>query len=351
MSCDKCKSITCTCTKGDRGPRGYTGPQGPQGPIGPQGPVGPQGLQGVPGLNGIDGLQGPKGNDGAIGQQGPVGPPGPPGPAGADGTNGLDGAVGPPGEQGLPGDKGDNGNYVITTPEAANPSGPCPCGGQKVELKDGITNAIISTSYVCNGCDGEDAVADYGLNVFTAAVVIGGGYQAVSGEIPIKPTTTVGFAVAQGILKYTHITSNNVSVTAPTGIGTFVANIDLPPCSFGTFNNETGAFTVTEEGTYLIQGSYQLKGDTNSSVFWQTTGVGTVGIGLVPGNGTDVYTGNYTPTIDNLQRQISASSSVVAKLGVGGTAVLTILNLSDRNYDGRLYSNPDIIRFSITKIK
>lgn len=68
MSCDKCKSISCTCIKGDRGPRGYKGDQGPQGPQGPMGIQGPQGPQGLQGPIGATGLQGAKGIDGLDGQ-------------------------------------------------------------------------------------------------------------------------------------------------------------------------------------------------------------------------------------------------------------------------------------------
>lgn len=51
--CDKCNSISCSCLKGDRGPRGF---QGVRGEVGPQGITGDQGVQGIPGIQGVPGI-------------------------------------------------------------------------------------------------------------------------------------------------------------------------------------------------------------------------------------------------------------------------------------------------------
>ena len=74
----------------------------------------------------------------------------------------LIGPAGPAGPQGIQGASGNNGNYVTVTAEA--PGVNCPTGGQKVILYNGITNAIISTNYICNGAVGAAGAA--GTNAF-----------------------------------------------------------------------------------------------------------------------------------------------------------------------------------------
>lgn len=93
------------------------GRDGATGDTGPQGPQGPQGLQG------------------AQGSQGAQGPQGPQGPQGSQGT------------QGVAGTNGTNGIGVTVSAVSANPDGPCPAGGIKV-------NSATGVNYVCNGVKG-----------------------------------------------------------------------------------------------------------------------------------------------------------------------------------------------------
>jgi len=65
----------------------------------------------------------------------------------------LVGPAGPAGAQGVQGAAGNNGNYITVTAEDAGVN--CTTGGSKVILYNGVTNAIISTSYICNGELGE----------------------------------------------------------------------------------------------------------------------------------------------------------------------------------------------------
>jgi hypothetical protein len=46
------------------------------------------------------------------------------------------------------GDQGNNGNYIVTSVEAHGAN--CTNGGIKVVTYNGITNAVISTNYICN---------------------------------------------------------------------------------------------------------------------------------------------------------------------------------------------------------
>lgn len=66
------------------------------------------------------------------------------GPAGAQGIQGIQGA------------SGNNGNYV--TVESETPGINCTTGGVKVTLYNGVSFAIISTNYICNGAAGTNGI-------------------------------------------------------------------------------------------------------------------------------------------------------------------------------------------------
>lgn len=59
---------------------------------------------------------------------------------------------GPEGPQGLAGLPGSPGNYVVVEPISAGSV--CQCGGAKVIVKEGVGNAIVSQTTICNGCAG-----------------------------------------------------------------------------------------------------------------------------------------------------------------------------------------------------
>ena len=52
-----------------------------------------------------------------------------------------------------------------------------------------------------------------------------------------------------------------------------------------------------------------------------------------------------------MHRQISLSASVTAYLAVGDVISMSVLNISDRDYNGNTYASGDVIRFAITKLK
>jgi len=124
-----------------------------------------------------------------------------------------------------------------------------------------------------------------------------------------------------------------------------------PACSFGTFDNETtGEFTVTEDGMYLIEGSCYLKSNNDLTNYWQTSGTGMMGIGLL-NIANNIFGGQYETTVESINKDVVISSSVLTYLTTSTKVRLAVLNLTDRSYSGNGYTGTDTIKFSITKIR
>ena len=155
--------VVTLATEGTPGPQG---PPGPPGPEGPQGPAGTDGADGATGPEGPPGPQGPAGADGADGATGPAGPEGPQGPAGADGADGADGATGPAGPEGPQGPIGPEG-----------PPGPAGSFGSTYVVTASDPNYGI-------GLAGDMAVPELVVTCNAGDVVIGGGFDSVTGSLP-----------------------------------------------------------------------------------------------------------------------------------------------------------------------
>ena len=212
-----------------------------------------------------------------------------------------------------------------------------------------VTSATVgsTTTYTVNST---------GLNSFIAHLTIDQNYQPLDGSIPlVAPSSVIGLTAGQIINRYNKITVNNTNVTATATAGSYVSNGSIPTCPFGTFDNATtGEFSITRTGMYLIQGSCNLKADASSSSYWQTTGSGSFGIGLLS-NSNDIFGGQYLSTIASINKNINQCADVltyiVASSGSPVIVRLSVLNLTDRSYNGNGYAGSDNIRFSITQVK
>ncbi len=192
------------------------------------------------------------------------------------------------------------------------------------------------------------------LETFVATTTISSTTQPANGNIPNQvPGAVDGVQDGQIMFKHNFIAVNNVQVSAA---GTnWVLNGAIPTCPFGTFNNETtGEFSITQTGTYLLSGSVQFKSNNSSSAYWQTTGTGNMAVGILS-NGGNVFSGNYQTVTESINKQISITSSVTAYITATDVSPVIVrmgvLNLTDRDYDGRGYTSADILRFAITKLK
>jgi len=191
-------------------------------------------------------------------------------------------------------------------------------------------------------------------NVYYCALFINSTSQPNAGVIPSVPVSNGGIAdKGRFITGFTQIASNGTVSTA-SGVGNYVTS--PPSCSFGSFNNNTGVFTITQAGLYLVEGAIHLKPDTSSSVYWQSgttsgTSSGTFGLGICDNTITNIYGGNYMTVQPNLHTEIDISTSnLIYADGTNDYVSLKYLNWTNRNYDGTVYPNSDGIRFSITKV-
>ncbi|MCX6195515.1 MAG: hypothetical protein NTY55_02530 [Flavobacteriia bacterium] len=226
-----------------------------------------------------------------------------------------------------------------------------------VEAGEGIT----VTSNVVGDITTYTVTNDY-LETFQAVVTIKNTWQPISGIIPTKvPSAVTGVEDGQVILQYTTVTSNSVTVVSDDTAGNYVSAGCMPPFSFGTFDNDTGVFTITDPGTYLIHAMIHLKSDSGSTDFWSGTSSGDIGsfvLGLHPNNATDTYVAQGQALIPNIDKNVEISVSriivapPVAPSATANTKVrVKVLNTTNRSYNGTLYIGADAILFSIVKLR
>jgi hypothetical protein len=127
------------------------------------------------------------------------------------------------------------------------------------------------------------------------------------------------------------------------------AQFDTKGCSFGTFDVGTGFFYINEPGMYLISAFVHLKPDNTGDDIW-TSAAGSFGIGLCADSGS-LYAGQTQTFVPGVTRQVDLTCSKVIG-NISTTPVyMSVLNYSDRNYDGSGYVGSDNIGFSIVKLR
>jgi len=204
------------------------------------------------------------------------------------------------------------------------------------------------------GTGATDVTIPYGANTYTCFMLINSTYTPPSGIINRKtpnPPVVSGLVDGQIVSKFTQVAYNSNIVTAAAAPLSFVENPNLPACPFLTLDNETtGEFTLTQDGIYLIEASIHLKPDNTSSIYWQSANIGSFGLGIIS-TGASLYSGNYQSLIALINSEVDITSSVLTQAVTGAKFRMSLLNFTDRDYDGTGYTSSDVMRFSITKIK
>ena len=168
------------------------------------------------------------------------------------------------------------------------------------------------------------------------------------------PSDYSGVEEGKPIYKYTQVISNGVTVTANSTCEDHVTNACLPPISFGSFDNTTGLFTISDPGTYLISATAHLKPNSGSSVFWSgttATDIGSFLIGIHPNNTTDTYVASGQALIPNIDRNVEVTTHRIITASNGTALRVKVLNTTNRDYNGNTYGGADAISFAIVKLR
>jgi hypothetical protein len=86
-------------------------------------------------------------------------------------------------------------------------------------------------------------------------------------------------------------------------------------------------------------------------LFWQSGDLaGSFGIGLLT-SGNTVLNGQYNNPVPNLNKHVNVTVDSLLYLQTGTVIKLSLLNLTNREYNGNTFNLSDNIKFSITQIK
>ena len=205
------------------------------------------------------------------------------------------------------------------------------------------------------------------LETFTANLTIKDVYAPRSGVIPlVTPASVDGITDGQTISEYTLVSSNSQAVKAANL--SWVGNSDLPSFTFGSFDNATGVFSITDSGTYLIKAEIHLKPNNTSTLFWSGPAtfsstptvneledaflaIGSFYIGITPDNNSDVYIADSQTLTPGIDRCVELSTSKVITTATPIALKVKVLNTTNRNYNGTGYTFSDSLSFSIIKLR
>lgn len=230
-----------------------------------------------------------------------------------------------------------------------------------VVVASGTNTNVTSSSTIGNTTI--YTVNSIGLDYYNAQVTIGGPGNcdtatATINDVINAPGKTVGYGgnnylapnQVQDILNYNYTDSNGV-VQQTTGT-VFVA---VPSTStFVTLNNNTGTFTISKKGEYLLTMSCYLKANSGNTAYWKTSGTdGRFDIGICSGstNSRDIFTGSSKSIVANMDSNIILNAQCTTILNIGSEIIFRVLNLSGANYAGGSYAGSDAIRVGIVKLR
>ena len=223
------------------------------------------------------------------------------------------------------------------------------------------TNTNVTSSTVGNTTT--YTVNSIGLDYYNAAVFIGGTdnhdtVTATINNVANAPGKTVGYGgnnyaapnQVQDMLNYNY-TDSNGTVQQTTG----TVFVPVPSAStFVTLDNNTGIFTITKKGEYLLTMSCYLKADQSNSTYWKTSGTdGRFDIGICSGgtNSRDIFTGSSKSIVANMDSNIILNAQCTSILNIGSQVIFRILNLSGTDYYGGDYNGADAIRVGLVKLR
>jgi hypothetical protein len=250
---------------------------------------------------------------------------------GADGADGEDGEEGPqgdqgtPGQNGQPGQPGEDGHDVLIAITAEPPGAHCVVGGQRVDTgldldDDGVLDAseITSTAYLCDGDDGDPAVA---------------GFRVIAKyTTPAGPIAEIVAASPDGLtLAYTSSSAGTVGFVdlteplAPLSLG----DVSVAAAVSGG-DGEPTAVAITPDGQYAVvtvkdTGDPIASADPGALVFIRMsdrTIAGQVALGVGPDSLK--ITPDGTRAVIAIEDEENADANAVAQARPGSVQVVMI---------------------------
>lgn len=280
-------------------------------------------------------------------------------------------------------------------------------GKEAIVTASTATNNTVTVTPTTSGNDTTyELYSKYGLDMLTVGWSMGNGKYGSWMDIPgafQEPTvctapqyfTPTLYGLADNSNTQIMIKPNYIQTTAALGPNAnknvMMVNYGSTPTSyvqqaafdavgntFATVNVLAGTITIKEAGVYYMAAYIHLKpglcsggGGGEGKSYWMNdytlnlpvvitgggSGVvavpqkkfGTFGLGIIPNNDTDVYVANYQPIISGVTTQIDISTSRTAFIGQDSVFRLSVLNVSDRNYNPQPLTGSD--GMSITLIK
>lgn len=194
---------------------------------------------------------------------------------------------------------------------------------------------------------GYDCDTPYFTTGYGIPSINGGGKRMVKPNY-IQTTATVGVNANKNITA-THF-----------GVGTYLTTAEFNNFgnTFGTFNSDTGIFTVTQSGVYQMTAHIHLKsvckpsnGGFEGQYIWDDVAEGFIGLGIVNAyNTTDIFCGNIQPVVLNKTTQIDITTTRTVYLGSGTQLGVNVLNVTNREYTAAKLDGGDGISLQLIKL-
>ncbi len=275
-----------------------------------------------------------------------------------------------PGVDGLP------GNYVETYYEA--PGANCTNGGIRVELHNGVTTALISTEYICNGADG--APGTNGTQGPPGIAIVGptgapgtngtngvdgadgaDGVDAIQPVITMTDSDTIDFVEVSGFPTYeftANVKANGIRAQdTPEDMPTLAPAVITTNLYDGVkqimaeiydddsaYDPTTGVWTCPATGIYDLSFYVHMSNGVSSGFT-----AGSVVAGIVSSTPTGYYCVNtFTVGSQSLRHVDITGQNLGMNLTAGLELQFNVLNLTDVNYTSFA---GDVARMVIRRVK
>jgi hypothetical protein len=212
----------------------------------------------------------------------------------------------------LEGAQGPKGDYTVQTSEPAGVN--CECGGVKLEVRDGATNEVISTEYICEPCTYGSMYA-----------------SSTSAPQPTLPTQVWDF-------DNTRVCANNPNAVVVTPNEIYDDD--------NAYDETTGVWTCPATGRYNLNAYVHLTKSTGPNG-WYSGAPGFFIAGIVSFTGCNFYAVDQLNVVGPLKHLDITTTLSGVPLAAGTQLCLRVLNATGVNYTP---ISGDVYRLSIQRV-